>query len=181
MNLGTCVDRLCGEVFCSVTSSAAGTNSSSHCPVYSYIRPFTLRCKTLDEHLDAEHLHRLHFDSDEAMDGSLEKVLLPQNISNSSGHSLLQYAVVHGVSYGVRHGVSHGVRYGVGHELGKGSVMGSVIGLVMGIVRRSQCQKSLFVAPLLTYHKGKVQSCQGSFRYKCILIKSKASNINQMD
>ena len=115
MNLGTCVDRLCGEVFCSVTSSAAGTNSSSHCPVYSYIRPFTLRCKTLDEHLDAEHLHRLHFDSDEAMDGSLEKVLLPQNISNSSGHSLLQYAVVHGVSYGVRHGVSHGVRYGVGH------------------------------------------------------------------
>ena len=90
-------------------------------------------------------------------------------------------AGVHGVSYGVRHGVSHGVRYGVGHELGKGSVMGSVIGLVMGIVRRSQCQKSLFVAPLLTYHKGKVQSCQGSFRYKCILIKSKASNINQMD
>ena len=62
-----------------------------------------------------------------------------------------------------------------------GSVMGSVIGLVMGIVRRSQCQKSLFVAPLLTYHKGKVQSCQGSFRYKCILIKSKASNINQRD
>ena len=40
---GTCVDRLCGEVFCSVTSSAAGSNSSSHCPVYSYIRPFTLR------------------------------------------------------------------------------------------------------------------------------------------
>ena len=115
MNLGTCVDRLCGEVFCSVTSSAAGTNSSSHCPVYSYIRPFTLRCKTLDEHLDAEHLHRLHFDSDEAMDGSLEKVLLPQNISNSWGHSLLQYAGVHGVSYGVKHGASHGVRYGVGH------------------------------------------------------------------
>ena len=28
-----------------------------------------------------------------------------------------------------------------------GSVMGSVIGLVMGMVRRSQCQKSLFVAP----------------------------------
>jgi len=54
---GTCVDRLCGEVFCSVTSSAAG-NSSSHCPVYSYIRPFTLR---------------LHFDSDEALDGSMEK------------------------------------------------------------------------------------------------------------
>ena len=43
---GTCVDRLCGEVFCSVTSSAAGGNSSSHCPVYSYIRPFTLRCQT---------------------------------------------------------------------------------------------------------------------------------------
>ena len=42
---GTCVDRLCGEVFCSVTSSAGG-NSSSHCPVYSYIRPFTLRCQT---------------------------------------------------------------------------------------------------------------------------------------
>ena len=26
-----------------MTSSAAGSNSSSHCPVYSYIRPFTLR------------------------------------------------------------------------------------------------------------------------------------------
>ena len=44
---GTCVDRLCGEVFCSVTSSAAG-NSSSHCPVYSYIRPFTLRWQTFN-------------------------------------------------------------------------------------------------------------------------------------
>jgi hypothetical protein len=36
------VDRLCGEVFCSMTSTAAG-NTSVHCPVYSYIRPFTLR------------------------------------------------------------------------------------------------------------------------------------------
>lgn len=53
-NPGTCVDRLCGEVFCSVTSTLQG-NSSKHCPVYSYIRPFTLR---------------LHFDSDETGDGA---------------------------------------------------------------------------------------------------------------
>jgi len=50
-NPGTCVDRICGEVFCSVTDHP---NANTPCSVYSYTRPFTVR---------------VHFDTDETGDG----------------------------------------------------------------------------------------------------------------
>jgi len=53
-NPGTCVDRMCGEVFCSVTDHP---NADAPCAVYSYTRPFTVR---------------VHFDTDELGDGEGE-------------------------------------------------------------------------------------------------------------
>ena len=48
--LGTCVERLCGDVFCSMANSPA-----ANCPVYSFVRPFTIN---------------VHLDSDEQSDGT---------------------------------------------------------------------------------------------------------------
>jgi len=42
---GTCVERVCGEIFCSVTNHPS---PSKHCPIYSFVRPFAVRV-----HLDA--------------------------------------------------------------------------------------------------------------------------------
>ena len=50
--LETCVDRVCGEVFCSVTNHPS---PSMHCPIYSFVRPFAIR---------------VHLDADEADDGT---------------------------------------------------------------------------------------------------------------
>jgi len=52
---GTCVDRICGEVFCSVTDHP---KPEKPCSVYSFTRPFTLR---------------VHFDTDENGDGEGEE------------------------------------------------------------------------------------------------------------
>ena len=43
---GTCVERICGEVFCSVTNHPT---PSMHCPIYSFVRPFAVRV-----HLDKD-------------------------------------------------------------------------------------------------------------------------------
>ena len=50
----TCIERLCGDVFCSVTNNPSNRSAPGHCTIYSFVRPFTIR---------------VHLDSDETDDG----------------------------------------------------------------------------------------------------------------
>ena len=49
----TCIERLCGNIFCSVTNNPTN-KTPPHCTIYSFVRPFTIR---------------VHLDSDETVDG----------------------------------------------------------------------------------------------------------------